>query len=182
MKKSSLTRTVSALALVTVIFGTLYATVQQTYRQAANDPQIQVAEDTAAKMDLGGKPQQPDISTLIPMQTSLAQFVIIYNATNTPIFSTGQLAGKIPSLPESSFVYTKANNENIFTWQPAPDVRIAAVAHSYKDGVVVVGRSLREVQKRINSLGLMVSIGWILSILATILLLNRKGKEHHLEA
>jgi hypothetical protein len=33
---------------ITILAGLVYATVQQSLRQGANDPQIQLAEDTAA--------------------------------------------------------------------------------------------------------------------------------------
>ena len=41
---------------VTVAFGTLYAAVQQDYRQSANDPQIAMAEDAANALKGGDVP------------------------------------------------------------------------------------------------------------------------------
>ena len=35
----------SAIAIITIIMGLIYASVQQTYRSNADDPQIQIAHD-----------------------------------------------------------------------------------------------------------------------------------------
>ena len=45
MKKISFINYSLAIAIITVISGIIYATVQQTYRSGANDPQIQIARD-----------------------------------------------------------------------------------------------------------------------------------------
>ena len=42
---------------VTVLSGLVYVAVQQSYRQTANDPQIEMAEDAAAQLEEGRQPQ-----------------------------------------------------------------------------------------------------------------------------
>ena len=72
------------------------------------------------------------------------------------------------------------------TWQPTPDVRIAAVTVYFSDsdqsiattssssvklrsGFVLVGRSLREVEARERQLGFIMGVGWILFLVATLI-------------
>ena len=43
--------------LLTLACGICYVAVQQTLRQSANDPQIQMAEDAAAALAKGEKPE-----------------------------------------------------------------------------------------------------------------------------
>ena len=46
------------MAIVTVLILLIYASVQQCYRTAANDPQIQMAGDIAAKLRKGVSPDK----------------------------------------------------------------------------------------------------------------------------
>ena len=53
MKKVPFINYFLVIAIVTVISGIIYATVQQAYRTAANDPQIQIARDIKFKTATG---------------------------------------------------------------------------------------------------------------------------------
>ncbi len=44
----------SALAIVTIVIALVYAAVQQNYRMAANDPQVQIARDAAERLQHNG--------------------------------------------------------------------------------------------------------------------------------
>ncbi len=50
--KSSLIWLLSA-AILTIIFGTIYVTVQQIYRQSANDPQIELTQEVVKTLEQG---------------------------------------------------------------------------------------------------------------------------------
>ena len=50
------------------------------------------------------------------------------------------------------------------SWEPAKDVREAAVVVKYKNGYVVVARSLKEVEKREDLVFKFAAIAWILVI------------------
>jgi hypothetical protein len=57
--------------VVIVVFGIIYFTQQQSLRIGANDPQIQIAEDSAAALDADSVPEsfmngKVDISNWIP--------------------------------------------------------------------------------------------------------------------
>ena len=64
-----------------------------------------------------------------------------------------------------------AHGQDRITWQPRTGVRQAIVAvyfHGRKTGYVVAGRSLREVEKRVDDLGLIVAAAWLVTLLATL--------------
>lgn len=146
-----------------IVIGTAYVEVQQTYRNAANDPQIQIVEDIAGALGEGVPPENIIPPNPNDMTKSLSPFVIVYDASGKAIASTAQLNGEIPVPSSGVFDYIKAHGEDRITWQPQPGLRIAAVIQSYSgtsSGFVLAGRSLREVEKReLNALYLAL-IGW----------------------
>jgi len=103
--------------------------VQQSLRQGANDPQIQMAEDIAATLDNGRDPASLATSTDVSLRASLAPFVIVTDANKMVVVATGQLDGRTVTPPDAAFDAAKnsTDHENRITWQPAPGVREAAV-------------------------------------------------------
>lgn len=156
---------------VTLLCGIIYATVQQTYRQNANDPQIQMAEDTATALANGQTPDSLIGTTKVDMATGLAPYLIIFDATGKPIASSVLLDGKIPMPPLGIFDYTKQHGQDRITWQPRAGIRSAAIIVPYsgtQSGFVLAGRSLREAEQRVENLGSLMVIGWALSLAATL--------------
>jgi hypothetical protein len=160
----------SAMVIITVIMGLVYASVQQTYRSNANDPQIQIAHDLKDHLQKG-KPFAFDDT--IDIEKSLSVFEEAYDKNGDPIQSTGFLNGKMPLLPKGVFEHAKANGENWVTWQPQHNVRMAmgiVYVNAAPIAFLAVGRSLREVEERVSRLTNMVFIGWVLCI--SIVLIN----------
>jgi len=124
--------------------------VQQSLRQGANDPQIQMAEDIAAALDAGRDPTSLATASNADLRTSLAPFVIVTDADKKVVVATGQLDGRNVTPPDAAFDAAAHNpgHENRITWQPATGVREAAVIVSHNGGYVLVARSLREVEVR----------------------------------
>ena len=168
------------LAIVaTLLCGIIYIAVQQNYRLSANDPQVQISQ-SVAKMFTDGQ----DFTPYLPekkadISQSLATFVIVYNEALEATVSSAVLDGQTPNLPKGVLDSAKAKGQNRVTWEPKPGVRIAAVITRYDKGYVLVGRSLRETEARINSLGEKMILGWFLTIAAafagTWFLLNKKS-------
>src|SRR5476649_1187758 len=128
----------------------VYSAVQQGYRQSANDPQIQMAEDTATALSRGTSaaslmPKDIDIST------SLAPFLIVTDDSYHILASSGHLGGQVVLPPTGAFVAARTSlgkdttrpGENRITWQPTSSVREAAVIVHYNGGYVIAARSLR---------------------------------------
>jgi hypothetical protein len=164
------------VALVTSAFCCLvYATVQQTLRQGANDPQIQMAEDIANSLENGESAASVIPTNQVDLSSSLGTFVILFDDLGNQTASSGVLHGQNPVLPGGVLDYTRRHGEDRITWQPERGVRIAAVVTRYngvKSGFVLVGRSLREVEKRIDQITLFCGVTWLLTLsLAFILII-----------
>lgn len=165
--------------LITLLSGLIYGTGQQILRQSANDPQIQFAEDIASSLSAGNSPQAVIPPARMDMSKSLATFIMVFNNKGGLTLSTGEINGKVPTVPSGVFSYVNKNGEDRLTWQPQTGVRTAAVVTKYKNGYVLVGRSLRETEKRIDNLMKIVALGWIVTLAATfasILFLSPKKK------
>ncbi len=158
---------VISASILTIVVGLLYVMVQQNYRQSANDPQIQLSEDTALLLAESKPP-----STLLPnnqvdITKSLAHYVVIYDDSGKPVAGSGLLNNELPSLPAGVFSYTLAHGQDRITWQPLPNVRSAIVVTHYNSdnpGYVMVGRSLREVESREINLTRMLGAGWLFGL------------------
>lgn len=153
--------------ILTMIFFTIYAAVQQSLRQSANDPQIQIAEDTAKALSDGA--QFSGSTPTIDIAKSLATFVIVYDVGEKPVLATGYLNNKIPSPPPGVFAFVKRFGEDRVTWEPEKGVRVATVMTYFENatssGYVWAGRSLREVENRVERLGIIVLLPWLASLL-----------------
>lgn len=153
--------------IITVLSGLIYISLQQNYRLTANDPQIQIAEDTAALLNNNFDAHSFVPSNLVDISKSLGTFIIIFDDKGQPFASSAVLGGKTPVPPLGVFDYTKKQGEHRFTWQPEKGIRIATVIVGFngkQKGYVLAGRSLREVEKRIDKLTLMIGLGWLASI------------------
>jgi len=164
----------SLVVVITFLSGFIYVSIQQTLRQGANDPQIQVAEDLANQLGQGAK--LPALNTAVDLKKSLATFVIVFDNLGKPISSTAFLDNQIPVPPFGVFQSAEKLKENRITWQPQNGVRIASVIVPYgnKLGFILVGRSLREVEKRIDNISLFLIIAYVGSIIGSLVVLVLK--------
>ncbi len=157
---------------ITLLCFLVYATVQQNFRQSANDPQIAIAEDSAIALKNGAPAQALIPPQEVDLSQSLTPFLIIYNSNAKPITSSGKLDGETPVPPQGVFEFAKIFGENRFTWEPKPNVRIAAVMVYYQNGdnpgFVLAGRSLREVEKRESQLSFMTFAVWLFALFSTL--------------
>ena len=171
---------------IIILTGLVAVVVQQNYRQSANDPQIQIAEDVATAINNGSATPNAIVSPTptTDIASSLSAFVTVFSATNTPIGSSVSLGGKLPTLPAGVFNYVKLHGEDRFTWQPQPGLRIAAVVTKYggaASGYVLAGRSLRDIEVREGQLNIMALIAGLLALILTFLIYwwNTKQLPHH---
>jgi hypothetical protein len=148
----------------TIICAFVYIAVQQDLRQSANDPQIQIAEDTADILSSGALPQSAVPASKTDIASSLATYVVIADSQGQAITSSALLNGKTPMPPLGVLESALHRGENRVTWQPEPGVRSAIVVKPYSslaaNGYVIVGRSLREVEKREAQLTAIAFLFW----------------------
>lgn len=157
--------------IITALCAMIYLVVQQVLRQGANDPQIQMAEDAAYILSNGGSVESVLPAGKIELTRSIAPFIIVFDETGKPIASSALLNGEMPTLPAGVFDYVRQHGEDRITWQPQPGVRMATVmvnSNASGSGFVMVGRSLREVENRVDQLTRETGILWILTILGSL--------------
>jgi hypothetical protein len=182
MKKHESLYLAVALIVTTIIFGTIYVTQQQSLRISANNPQIQLAVDTAADLDNGMNPITI-ADKKIDLNISLATFVIIYSKTGHTISGDGYLNNKIPTAPLGVLRNSDGKDYGFVTWQPQKNVRIASVTVSSKNYYVLSGRSLKEVEKQEQTQLQFATLGWLGSVFVIILglLIDKKFSNKHVE-
>ena len=148
-----------------------YATVQQALRQGLNDPQIQMAEDTAYALNNGATADSVITGTKVEMSRSLAPFIDIYDSNGKAMAGSGLLNGQLPDYPKGALDGAKQNGDNRVTWQPNADVRIASVVLPYNNGFVMAGRNMREVEQRESQTEMFAGVTWILALIATFIMI-----------
>jgi len=155
--------------VATALIGFTYVAVQQTYRNNADDPQVQLAEDIAARLDSGGMDGDLIATEPVNISESLAPFVIVYDAKNKVIDGNGVLQGARPVPPAGVLDTARSAGLDRVTWQPARGVRIASVSVAAKDGrVVLAGRSLAEAERRVGDLGRIALLAWVAAIVGSL--------------
>lgn len=160
-------------AVITLVaFMTIYATVQQSYRQGANDPQVQIAEDAVLKLGASAPVAEIVPTAQVDLRRSLDTWITIADTNGQVVASSaGTLNGvDHPVPPKGVLENAKLHGQNRITWQPQVGIRSAIVVESIDSGsrYVIVGRSLREVEKRENQLELMVFAGLVVALLGSL--------------
>jgi TRAP-type uncharacterized transport system fused permease subunit len=157
---------------ITGLVGLCYTVVQQDIRLSANDPQIQMAEDAAARLADGQPLQSVVPAQKVDIATSLVPYMIVFDATGKTLASSALLDGQTPTIPPGITDYVRQNGEDRLTWQPEPGVRSAIVVTQFQgptSGFVVVGRSLREVELLEDHILQLLMLGWVGMLFATFL-------------
>ncbi|MFN8497248.1 MAG: hypothetical protein U0641_05275 [Anaerolineae bacterium] len=157
-------------AAATLLAFMIYVVAQQSMRLSANDVGVQVAEDTAAALE-GGQAPAALTGAPVDLGRSLAPFTIIYDDSGQVVAASARLDGATPGLPAGVLDNVRARGESRLTWQPQPGVRLATVitrVGGASPGFVAAGRSLREVERRIDELGLLVGVAWLATLGVTL--------------
>ena len=187
MKISSVLSHFAAAIIISIIMLTIYATVQQCYRTTANDPQLQIARDMKKTLSEGKSINKLFPVNNIELKESLAVFAELFDKNGKPIQSSGLLNGVLLQPPQGVFSYTNEHDEDVLTWQPQNNIRMAMVfekANANDIGYIAVGRSLQETEIRESNLIRMILIAWIacVSLLLVHLLiqnyLSRRGDKY----
>jgi arsenate reductase len=167
-----LARGLPAWAGVTVLALLVEVSVQQAHRTAANDPQIQIAEDGARALARGADPRALAGGPTVDLASSLAVWVTVCDGGNHVLASTATLDGRTPVVPAGVLETARARGQDRVTWQPRPGVRSATVSVAVPGGtrmVVTAGRSLREVEVREDQLQVRVAAAWLAALLGILL-------------
>lgn len=155
---------ITGALLLAVVFGTVFAVVQQAQRSDANYPQVQLAEDTKTSLNEGYEPELL-VYGKVDMAKSLAPFTIVYDKKGAVVTGSGFLDNKVPKSPAGVLGASKGQPYHSVTWEPKRGVRIAAVIVEARDHYVLSGRSLREVEKNEIRTLQIVLVGGLVSML-----------------
>lgn len=181
--KQHFNRQTLRLWLLSVTIGTglivfTFAAVQQSLRLGLNDPQWQIAEDTAYQLSQGSSPSSVVPSGVVDESRSLAPFVTIVDSNIHVLASSGKIGNVVPLPPASSFPDAQKRGNNWFTWQHDNNtVRDATVivpySHGSSSGYVLVARSMKQVEHTIAHIMFLAALTLIgvLVVPALILLL-----------
>lgn len=162
------------VCVVTFVCVACYGVEQQQNRQGVDEPLVQLAEDTSNALGNGAAAASLVQSNKIELSQSLAAFVMVFDSNQKLIASSAAMKGGEPVLPEGFLSHVPLTGDNRLTWQPHPGLRFATVAVRYggaNPGFVVSGRSLREVEQRIDRIGSLIIIGWCLGAVGFFIIL-----------
>jgi hypothetical protein len=159
-------KVIASFVFLSILFSgaylTIYVTVHQSLRQSANDPQLQLAEDAALRLESG---KQVELESTIVSRKSLAPFIILVDQNHKLVKSSATDISTLPLPPIGSFDLAKARGEIFFTWEPEQGLRFATVIRylkvADKETYIIAARSLREVEIRENRVFVMVAIAWV---------------------
>ena len=180
MLSAALRRFLPFALAITLLCGIVYVIAQQEYRMAANEPQEQLASEVAAKITAGATPSAVVSGTSVDIVRSEGVFTVVYDGQAKALAGIVVMDGTSVSVPAGAVTYALDHGTNRVSWQPKVGIREALVLKKVNSGtVVVVGRSLREPERRIESMGMTVGFGWVVTLLVTFLAVavgERRGK------
>jgi hypothetical protein len=87
--------------------------------------------------------------------------VVSHQSIGAVLVTDGVLDGHDPIPPAGVLEGARQHPPDTVTWQPRSGVRIAQVSVPWRGGTVLAGRSLREVEQRIDQLVLLVAAAWL---------------------
>ncbi len=156
------------LAVVfSVALGSTYVGLQQVYRQGANDPQIQMAEDIAERIRLGADPRSIIPAEKVDIAKSLAPYVYIFDAGLNILGTSAELQALQVLPPRGSLESALEHGQNRVTWEPSAGQRQALVVirgEGVRSDIIAVGRSLRETEAREADLLVLFFVAWTVGL------------------
>jgi hypothetical protein len=157
----------SAAVITTVVCLLIYGSVQQGYRTAANDPQIQLSSEIKTHLEQFRSIQNIFPGDSVDLAADPGIFSVLYDGQRKVIRSSATLHGNDPDLPKGIFDYVNDYGQDRVTWQPEPGVRMAMVVTKINaPGVsyVAAGRSLKETETREANLLSIAFIAWVICL------------------
>ncbi len=169
------------VCLLTIVIGfglTLfsYIAVQQSLRLSLNQPQLQIAEDTAESLNQGASVQSVLPKVTVNETMSLSPFVTIVDSNIHVLASSGKIGNQIPLPPASAFPDSQKRSTNWFTWQHDNNsVRDAAVivpfTSRHSSGYVLVARSMRQTESIIGRISVLAGFAFMGIVLASTVII-----------
>jgi hypothetical protein len=150
--------------LFTLIGGAASLVVQQMLRRGTDQPQWQMAAEAADRLGRGEDPAHVVPGNEIDLRNSLAPFLLYFSEGKQPLAGNGFLDQSLPAPPPGVFDRARNSGNHAVTWQPRPQVRIAAVivpVNGGHSGYVLAGRSLETTERYESLFWRMAFAGWL---------------------
>lgn len=160
----SLIAWITAAVAVSVVFATIYVVAQNAQRQWADDAPTRLASEIEPD-PLGYAEAHTE---QVDLASSLGSFWVLYDDKGTAIAGTGYLDGKLAHIPNGVLDAARSSDRNRVSWQPAPGLRFATVEVATDDGVVMAGQSLEPSEDRTATMGILVAVGWLATMLVIL--------------
>ncbi len=161
-------RTVKQLALLTIVFATMFALVQQLNRFQANSMPELLATQTAKQLDAGYGLASINMGAT-DIANSPVPFVIVYDKKGKPVAGSGYLDKKLASMPTGVVQHAKPHKPHAVTWAPRSGVRLASVTVAAKEYYVVGGQSLRLTESHTQRLLKLALVGYSICVAVVLL-------------
>ncbi|MFZ1249433.1 MAG: hypothetical protein WAQ24_03865 [Candidatus Saccharimonadales bacterium] len=166
-KRLNLHKIITRVAVLTIVFGSVWCALYLQNRSLANDMPTLLATQAAKQLEAGMGTQSINMGG-----TNLANnpvpFVIVYDKHGKPVAGSGYLDNKLAVAPKSMLEQAKAGKNHTVTWSPKDDVRLATVVVATKDNYVLGGQSLRATEDRAHKILKPLLAGYILSLLLLV--------------
>lgn len=157
----------------TLILLVVYIVLQQNYRQAANDPQIELVQNASIALSQGFPIQALFANaTQLDINKTLSMFVMAFDESGAIISaSVTNGSSTVPVPPKGVFDYVRSHGEHRITWETSSGLRFAAVVDKFKSakssGYIMAARSLAEVEAREANLSWVIFIGWLIFMIVS---------------
>jgi hypothetical protein len=146
--------------IITLIFGSVYVTLQQIGRHLANAAPAAAAAAQVQQMGSGTL-----TGPRLELTADSGVFVMVFGADNQPTSTTVTLHGALPVLPAGVLETARTSGSDFVTWQPEPGLRMAVVARQAAGNVIVAGQSLTPFEDSDRMSLLFLAAGWLGSML-----------------
>lgn len=160
-------RLLYAFVVVTIVFATIYAVMQQQNRQQANDMPTMIATEAAAQLNNGLSLTGLAVGK-VDVRTSLMPFLTVYDKQGKVVAGSGWLLGKVAQLPTGVVQHATLGKNHYVTWSPATGLRFATATVATEKYYVVGAQSLKSTEHRIDQLGWLVLYGYIIALAAVV--------------
>lgn len=170
----------AVLGASTLVLAAAYAMVQQSTRLSADDQPIVIGKTMVKELAGGAQPSDtvPNLNT--DLREDPTVFAIVTDSGRHILASSASLDGKTPLPPAGTFEFTKNNNTDHFTWEPANGVRLATRMYNYgtgdNGGFIITGQSLEQAENKIKTYTVLVVAAWIaVFIWTSVIYLSKIG-------
>jgi hypothetical protein len=151
--------------LITFTSLLVYVAAQQILRLGANSMPAELAAKISINLENSKSLLDAVPGEIIDISKSPGTFAMVFDKDKNLIASSAVMGIDEPEYPKGVLDYVDKNGEDRVTWQPQKGLRFATVAIKAGDKYIVAGRSLKETENLINTVGNLIFYSWLASLI-----------------